>query len=465
MKPSIPNLTVICVAGNKYGESIASLFRAKREIEAAAFVFLTNNNLKITGIDCINVGGLKTWSEYNRFIIKNLRDYFTTDYCLLVQWDGLVLDGSLWSEDFLKYDYIGAAWLNGECGNGGFSARSKKLMDIVADDDFIDITEPEDVSLCTLYKKYLQEKYDITYAPKEVCDRFSFELNEPLFKTFGRHAFHWPEFRETIVVKRDGACGDIVMLEPLLYHYYKKGFQVALDTQEQYQALYAQHYFPVVPKNYLNPKLECKEVDLNMSYEIKPHQLVLQSYYDMAGITDGEIRNARLNLWSGNNERIFKKYAVIHIDEPHNMPYRNAYGVEWNEVVDYLKAEGYLVFQIGTKVRKEIATYFNTMDLPFLMFFLKGADLVIALDSGPAQIAVGFGTPSVILFGSVDPEKRYPNLDKIRVVQSECPKLETKNCYHNDVSTVGVECVYDKAQPPCATYSAEQIISRIKELI
>lgn len=463
IKPKIDNLTVICVAGNKQAESIVSLYKAQKEIDAARFVLLTNIDITASGIECINVGGLDTWSEYNRFIVKELTNYFDTDYCILVQWDGIILDGSLWSDDFIKYDYIGAAWLDGICGNGGLSIRSKKLMDISAKDDFIEITEPEDVAYCRMYRKYLETKYGITYAPKEVCDKFSFELNQPLNYTFGKHGFHHQEYKETIVIKRNHALGDVIMVEPLLEYYHKKGYRVALDTQDEFMKVYSQHYFPVYPKSFLHPNLPYKEINLDMAYEIKPTNPVLQSYFEMAGITDYELRNSRLNLRSGSNEKLFPKYAIIHLDDT-GMPYRNQYNIDWKKVVMHLENKGFQVFQIGRRIDVQIAPFLNTMSLEFMMFIVKGADLFIGLDSGCAQVAVGFNVPSIIFFGSVNSKLRYTNFEKIRVVQSKCPKEDTKHCYHKKTDVVGSDCIYNKLLPPCTQYTATQVINAINQL-
>lgn len=94
--------------------------------------------------------------EYSWFIIYALHQFIDTDWCLVVQEDGWVLDGRNWSDAYWNYDYIGAPThaalfepLNGpaqylrrfdwvdrtsEAGrlrlvmNGGFSLRSKRLL-------------------------------------------------------------------------------------------------------------------------------------------------------------------------------------------------------------------------------------------------------------------------------------------------------------------------------------------------
>ena len=72
--------------------------------------------------------------ERNHLLLKK---YIDTDFCLIIQGDGFVIHPENWTDEFLKYDYIGAPWRNLahysfiRVGNGGFSLRSKKLLKIL----------------------------------------------------------------------------------------------------------------------------------------------------------------------------------------------------------------------------------------------------------------------------------------------------------------------------------------------
>lgn len=118
---------------------------------------------------------------------------------MIVQWDGFILDARLWSNEYLAYDYIGARWKSfddeANVGNGGFSIRSRRLLQATADAD-ITQTHPEDVHLCRTYRTLLQQRYGISYAPQALADRFSVEsvassaeLSDPVL-TFGFHSLY-----------------------------------------------------------------------------------------------------------------------------------------------------------------------------------------------------------------------------------------------------------------------------------
>jgi hypothetical protein len=124
---------------------------------------------------------LDSGEKYSEFMIKQLNNYVDSPYCLHIQYDGYVLNPKAWTNDYLNYDYIGAAWDHGPIstvGNGGFSLRSKQLLEILALDNNIKVGHPEDHYICRsgLNYEYLISK-DIKFAPIEVAKKFSIEGN------------------------------------------------------------------------------------------------------------------------------------------------------------------------------------------------------------------------------------------------------------------------------------------------
>ena len=101
---------------------------------------------------------------YDRFCSIELSGLFSTTHCIVCQLDGYPINPSQWDESWLKYDYIGAPWPNGwlayhgypfdsRVGNGGFSLRSKRLCDALAQEEFEQT--PDDVLmdyLCPIHQ-------------------------------------------------------------------------------------------------------------------------------------------------------------------------------------------------------------------------------------------------------------------------------------------------------------------------
>lgn len=135
---------------------------------------------------------LRSVADYSAFMLKELSPYFTGSHVLVMQWDGFILDPAAWDPAFLEYDYIGAPWpgtwphIQHQVGNGGFSLRSRKLVDALHDPEIVRL-HPEDDSIGNLYHDLLVGRYGIAFAPLELASRFAFENIPPSGPTFGFH--------------------------------------------------------------------------------------------------------------------------------------------------------------------------------------------------------------------------------------------------------------------------------------
>ena len=301
MEPKhLPSVTLIAADTVSPGRALASLRRSLSQINPTKTILFTSVQLAIKDdIEVIKIAPLKSKADYSLWIMRELYKYIETDFVLVSQWDSYVLDGKLWTDDFLSVDYIGASWLetdNFSVGNGGFSIRSKRLMEAAANDPIIVSTHPEDNMLSKVYRPYLEAKYGFKWASEELADKFSFELREPMQPTFGFHSFFHQPFKETVIINRKASLGDVVMCEPVIRYFHEKGYKVVLKTLPQFYNLFYSHDFKVHHPDEIDPKIlkAAKYIDLDMSYESTPEQLHLLSYYQMAGIEDGEIKNPKL---------------------------------------------------------------------------------------------------------------------------------------------------------------------------
>lgn len=133
---------------------------------------------------------LRSGRDYSEFLLLNLVNHIATDYCLIVQWDGFVLDARQWDPKFLDYDYIGAPWpqfADGhDVGNGGFSLRSRRLLQACQNPEFI-CWHPEDVAIGRVNRELLERDHGIVFAEKRLAERFAFERTTPRGPTFGFH--------------------------------------------------------------------------------------------------------------------------------------------------------------------------------------------------------------------------------------------------------------------------------------
>lgn len=157
-----------------------------------------------------------SYADYSEFCISELPNHITTKYALIIHDDGFVINPTLWTDEFFKYDYIGAMWplnhlyfntrrwpavhnkfLESGCsylvGNGGFCLRSKKLMEEAKKlytKDYYDI--PEDAVIAIAFRKELENK-ELKFATNDIASKFSCETtnlhdrNIQPEETFGFH--------------------------------------------------------------------------------------------------------------------------------------------------------------------------------------------------------------------------------------------------------------------------------------
>jgi hypothetical protein len=464
MMIDLPNVTLVCIDTVNYGPAINAINKSLEKIKPAKTIFFTDIACVANDdFDVINIKHLYSKKDYSKFMMKELGKHIQTDFMLVIQWDGYVLDENAWDDEFLKYDYIGAPWIYGDgknVGNGGFSLRSTYLHKVLAEDHFIVPMSLEDDAICRTYREYLENVYRIKFAPEELAHKFSFELNRPRQETFGFHSFFHQPFKEHIVIKRTGALGDVIQTEPILEYFHKQGHPVVLQTTPSFYNVFAMHHYPVISYERFDKSVRHRVINLDMGYEWKPRQLHLKSYFEVAGITDYKLRNPKLTYKLSKETRLFKqKYVVIHIDK-RETSHRNQFEIDWDTVRSYLESRGYLVIQVGKNEHDKAGIEFNCFTETMLMWVIAGADLMIAVDSGPSHVAVALGIKSVILFGSVSPWYIHPDMTGITPLFSDCP-IKKQFCWHEKVGTTGSVCEVDAEIPPCCVYDTQELITRI----
>ena len=194
------SITLISLSTDKPKSSLqaikhcAEIFPFFDEIKLLSNYEGQEENIKIHKV------AVDSYTEYNRFIVEKLNAHIDTDYCLIVQDDGYIVNPDLWKKEFLEYDYIGAPWpWHGVCGNGGFSLRSKKFLELSSqlsyEEDHHEYScAPEDWFLCVKNRMYFLVN-QIKFAPLDLAQAFSFETpmsfpNEGKYNSFGFHGKH-----------------------------------------------------------------------------------------------------------------------------------------------------------------------------------------------------------------------------------------------------------------------------------
>jgi len=192
-KLSLPDVTLVAVTSVDLDNTHLALLISSRNIDFGAIKLLSPeppsrkaSNIEYVAVPPMNLQG------YSRFILRELHKHIGTPHCLVVQADGFVLNAAVWNREFLEYDYVGAPWPErvtvrpgnrsltldrNRVGNGGFSLRSRKLLEATARIDFDTLDFPvksEDIVVCHFLYDEMKAQ-GIRFAPLELAARFSIE--------------------------------------------------------------------------------------------------------------------------------------------------------------------------------------------------------------------------------------------------------------------------------------------------
>jgi hypothetical protein len=199
----IPRTTLACIDCVLPALALRALGHSMRQCEYAAVKFFTDAPpVSLVNLDprihVVPIPTLASSRDYSRFVMKELVDHIDTDFVQLVQWDGYVIRGEGWDDVFLDCDYIGARWWfrkpGEDVGNGGFSLRSRRLLEALRDDE-VEVTDAEDNAICRVHRRLLESRHGIRFAPGGLADRYAFEATKPTGLEFGFHGiFNLPRF-------------------------------------------------------------------------------------------------------------------------------------------------------------------------------------------------------------------------------------------------------------------------------
>ena len=227
-KLTLPNVTLLAVTSVEIEQHQISLKISSQNIEFGAVKLLSSSlpEKKYSDIEYVSVTPMDRYDQ-NRFMVDDLHKYFETSHCLYVEADSFVVNADLWKEEFLEFDYIGAPWPNKiqmdpnlvgspglpgpipilnmkeNCvGSGGFSLRSRKLLETTSKINFDSLKFPfknEDVIICHyLYKEMIDK--GIRFAPPKLAAQFALEddvnhlYGQDVNSVFGFHAKHMRDY-------------------------------------------------------------------------------------------------------------------------------------------------------------------------------------------------------------------------------------------------------------------------------
>lgn len=192
------DVTLVAIEFQWHDLTKYALERSLENIQAKDVLIISDKEI-LPGARHIIRDPVANIAEYANIMLKGVNEHVTTGHALYVQWDGIANNKHAWTDEFLKYDYIGAPWPwkpeGQNVGNGGFSLRSKSMLEACQDPE-VSLTKDEPVAedniMCIQKRSYLETAHNIKFAPTTLAQQFSFE-HGTYTNSFGFHGL-WNVF-------------------------------------------------------------------------------------------------------------------------------------------------------------------------------------------------------------------------------------------------------------------------------
>lgn len=272
---------------------------------------------------------------------------------------------------------------------------------------------------------------------------------------------------KTLLLKRDGAIGDCLLMTPIIKRAVDEGWRVWVQTKcgEVFKNNpYVDKIFDVGRRGGIRTQTgQFKVVDLNFAYEKRPKMHIIDAYSE---VVFRDHKTLRWPLYLFNTQRTMQgqfndPYIVLHAGVGwENRTFSKTF---WEHTQNFLGIDfpSYQFIWIGKGDDHACIDYSHAISLigklsiHELAYVIDKAKLFIGPDSAPLHIAQTTSTPCIGLFTCARAEYRLTSPHAVAVVPIEPPDLSKSDVasiqpqYRPTLSCYG--CLHD--EPPPVTYT------------
>lgn len=317
----------------------------------------------------------------------------------------------------------------------------------------------------TLHKRPFQYSHAKCQTSKTVPEvRMHETKNHEKLRKRWEHYMKVRRMDYPIVVSRNGALGDVLLVTPILRRIKQERPMSQIFVRTACPAVLSGNtVVSSILGNSANPD-GALIVDLNMSYENMQNTHYIDAYakrlFDATGI-DGVKRELEFYI-SEKDRRFgekFKGYTAIHVG-PTTWPSRNWCRDKWQPLIDMIGGNIVIVGHAdGSKLERCVDMRGRTT-VHQMGGVLSHCKCLITIDSLPLHVAQAVGCPVVGIFGVSDPQYVFTDTSKCIGVHSDAETFglrhrETGKCLVDDgrkaISIVQPAEVFEAYQSLCLT--------------
>lgn len=214
---------------------------------------------------------------------------------------------------------------------------------------------------------------------------------------------------------------------------------------------------------------------LDLVYETQPDKHIVEAYADKCGVM---VDDWRPRLYASDKWREVVGTEVLPPGDTKVCVVNSGSITEWagrqwspdqmSVVTEALARDGYYVVLVGNQHTPTVACQADTRGKPYqlLIALMERASLFVGLDSSPFHVAQAFNTPSVAIFGCVEP--KYRVIPHSRVIGLQAKGVGCLGCHHylSAPRTITQTCLrgqFQRGQEPCmAKITPADVLEAVK---
>jgi ADP-heptose:LPS heptosyltransferase len=279
------------------------------------------------------------------------------------------------------------------------------------------------------------------------------------------HRFDYP-----IILKRNAAWGDVLLMTPVIRALKKKHGVATIQVETICPDVFnGNPDIAYVGRSITTTARDAETHNLNGISEMKPGLHIVDAYAECVGLRGGEYdRVTRLFIPQGDREWAqrcvgVESWVAVH-PGPTSWPCKNWPFDRWSEVIAAIRALGFKVALVGNDSLPRYPDadwdYRKKTNVGQLGALLHECRLFVGVDSFPIHAAQAVGTPVVGLFGITNPKLILTDGSPWRAACS-APDHPATGLRHKRAGLTRV----DHPSNPMETITAASVIDKVTELL
>lgn len=237
-------------------------------------------------------------------------------------------------------------------------------------------------------------------------------------------------FNHSILIKRRGAHGDVLLITPIAEALKQKWGGSTITVATDYPEIFATHPFiKAVHTDKAGTDYD-HVFELDLAYENQPTTHIVEAYAKVCGV---DVANWKLHFFVPKEAREYsqqimvdEKWIAIH-PGPTAWAGRNWPKENFEELAKQLRQQGWHIACIGSgdnwQLENANLNLVGKTSLERLAAIIENSDLFIGIDSLPMHLSQAAVRPTIGLFGTINPKYRLLDIPFIRGVHADPEKV------------------------------------------